>query len=76
MKKSNEIEIVVQRIVIPQFLVATISLVFWIDQDVKTKGQRAGPLEAVTDLKGPIRGGVIDSQNFDVIVFGKTLRNA
>ena len=33
-------------------------------------------LDAVTDLECPIRGGVIDSQNFDVVVFGKTLRNA
>ncbi len=75
MNQGDEIEIVLDRVVIADFLIAAISLIYRIEKYSKRQRQGAGRLDLVTDLEGAIAGSVVDRENLNLIVFRKAGRN-
>ena len=71
MQQCDKIEVVLNRIVITDFLIAAIALVDRIEQDVQRKRRRTGQFNPMTDFESAIARRIVDGKNLDLVVAGQ-----
>src|SRR5689334_16754197 len=76
MKQRNEIEIIFERVMISDLLIAAITLVDRIEKYPQWKGQRASRFDLLANLERAVARSIVDGEDLHFVVIRKARRYA